>query len=47
MLFCHGFGMDQTLWRSLAPVFAADHRVILMDHVGSGQSDLGAYRLEK
>lgn len=46
MLLCHGFGMDQTLWRNLVPRFRGNHRVILMDHVGSGGSDLGAYRLE-
>lgn len=45
MLFCHGLGMDQTLWRQLAPGFAASHRVILMDLAGSGRSDLGTYRL--
>jgi sigma-B regulation protein RsbQ len=45
MLFCHGLGMDQTLWRALAPGFADRHRVILMDLVGSGRSDLTAYRL--
>jgi sigma-B regulation protein RsbQ len=43
MLFCHGFGMDQTLWRLLAPRYEATHRVILMDHVGSGRSDPAAY----
>lgn len=47
MLFCHGFGMDQTLWRRLAPGFAGRHRVVLMDHVGSGASDVGAYRRER
>jgi sigma-B regulation protein RsbQ len=45
MLFCHGFGMDQTLWRHLAPHFSERYRIMLMDHVGSGASDLGAYRL--
>jgi sigma-B regulation protein RsbQ len=43
MLFVHGFGCDQNMWRLVAPAFEADHRVILFDHVGAGGSDLGAY----
>jgi sigma-B regulation protein RsbQ len=43
MVFVHGFGCDQAMWRLLAPHFAEDHQVILLDLVGSGHSDLGAY----
>lgn len=43
MVFAHGYGCDQTVWRFVAPDFAQDHRVVLFDHVGSGGSDLGAY----
>ena len=43
MLFAHGFGCDQNMWRYVAPAFAADHRIVLFDHVGAGRSDLGAY----
>jgi sigma-B regulation protein RsbQ len=43
MLFAHGFGCDQEMWRYVAPDFEVDHRVVLFDHVGSGKSDLGAY----
>src|SRR3954469_720895 len=43
MLFAHGFGCDQEMWRLVAPDFAVDHRVVLFDHVGSGRSDLSAY----
>ncbi|MBB3086603.1 alpha/beta fold hydrolase [Geodermatophilus sabuli] len=43
MLFAHGFGCDQSMWRFVAPEFEADHRVVLFDHVGFGQSDLAAY----
>ena len=43
MLFAHGFGCDQRMWRLVAPAFEADHRVILFDHVGAGRSDLSAY----
>lgn len=47
MLFAHGFGCDQSMWRYVAPAFAADHRVILFDHVGAGGSDRSAYRPAK
>jgi sigma-B regulation protein RsbQ len=43
MVFAHGFGCDQEMWRLVVPSFAADHRVVLFDHVGSGRSDLSAY----
>jgi len=43
MLFAHGFGCDQEMWRFIAPDFEVDHRVVLFDHVGSGRSDLSAY----
>ena len=44
MLFAHGFGCDQQMWRLVAPAFADDHRVVLFDHVGAGGSDQSAYR---
>jgi sigma-B regulation protein RsbQ len=47
MLFAHGFGCDQHMWRFVAPAFAEDFRVILFDHVGAGASDLSAYDAEK
>ncbi len=43
MVFAHGFGCDQNMWRLVAPAFEQDFRVILFDHVGSGGSDLSAY----
>jgi sigma-B regulation protein RsbQ len=43
ILFAHGFGCDQEMWRFVAPDFEVDHRVVLFDHVGSGKSDLSAY----
>lgn len=43
LLFAHGFGCDQKLWRLVAPAFEATHRVALFDYVGSGGSDLSAY----
>jgi sigma-B regulation protein RsbQ len=47
MLFSHGFGCDQAMWRFVAPDFAVDHRVVLFDHVGAGSSDLSAYDPDK
>jgi len=43
MLFAHGFGCDQNMWRFVAPAFADDYRIVLFDYVGSGKSDLAAY----
>ncbi|HEX2693415.1 MAG TPA: alpha/beta hydrolase [Gemmatimonadaceae bacterium] len=43
MLFAHGFGCDQNMWRFVVPAFVDDYRVVLFDYVGSGHSDLGAY----
>jgi sigma-B regulation protein RsbQ len=43
MIFAHGYGCDQHMWRLVAPAFADDYRIVLFDHVGSGRSDLTAY----
>ena len=47
VLFAHGYGCDQNMWRLVAPAFEADHRVVLFDHVGAGGSDLTAYSRSK
>ncbi|HYC03465.1 MAG TPA: alpha/beta hydrolase [Azospirillaceae bacterium] len=43
MVFAHGYGCDQNMWRHVAPAFEADHGVVLFDHVGAGGSDLSAF----
>jgi sigma-B regulation protein RsbQ len=43
MLFAHGFGCDQNMWRFVTPTFEATHRLVLFDHVGHGRSDLSAF----
>jgi sigma-B regulation protein RsbQ len=43
MMFAHGFGCDQNMWRFVEPAFETDFRTILFDHVGAGGSDLNAY----
>jgi sigma-B regulation protein RsbQ len=47
MLFAHGFGCDQNMWRFVAPAFETDHRTVLFDHVGTGGSDLSAFVPER
>ena len=43
MIFAHGYGCDQNMWRFVAPGFEEDYRIILFDHVGAGKSDLSAF----
>ncbi len=43
MVFAHGFGCDQGMWRLVAPSFEATSQVVLFDHVGAGGSDARAY----
>lgn len=43
MVFAHGFGCDQNMWRHVTPAFEQDYKVVLFDHVGCGKSDLSAY----
>ena len=43
LLFAHGFGCDQHMWRHVAGAFEDEFRVVLFDLAGSGGSDLAAY----
>ena len=43
IVFAHGFGCDQNMWRFVAPAFERDFRTVLFDHVGAGGSDLSVY----
>jgi sigma-B regulation protein RsbQ len=43
IVFAHGFGCDQNMWRFIAPSFEDRFRVVLYDLMGSGMSDLSAY----
>ena len=47
MMFAHGFGCDQNMWRLVAPAFEDRYRTVLFDHVGAGGSDLSAFSPEK
>lgn len=43
MVFAHGFGCDQNMWRLVAPTFERNFRTVLYDQVGAGASELSAY----
>jgi len=47
MVFAHGFGCDQNMWRFVAPAFEDEYKVVLFDYVGSGKSDLMAYDAQR
>ncbi|WP_436795388.1 alpha/beta fold hydrolase [Actinospongicola halichondriae] len=47
MLFAHGFGCDQNMWRGVVPRFAATHRCILFDHAGAGHADPDTYDVDR
>jgi sigma-B regulation protein RsbQ len=43
MIFAHGFGCDQNMWRFVTPAFEDEYRIVLFDLVGLGGSDWSAY----
>jgi sigma-B regulation protein RsbQ len=47
MLFAHGFGCDQNMWRFLTPAFENQYKIVVFDYVGAGKSDLTAYNAER
>jgi sigma-B regulation protein RsbQ len=47
MVFAHGFGCDQNMWRYITPAFEDEFRVVLFDYIGAGRSDLSAYDPER
>jgi sigma-B regulation protein RsbQ len=47
MMFAHGFGCDQNMWRFITPAFENEYRIILFDYVGAGQSDVSSYHEER
>ncbi len=47
LLYAHGFGCNQHMWRHITPAFEGTHRQVLFDYVGSGQSDPAAFDPEK
>jgi len=47
LLFAHGFGCDQNMWRFVTPAFTEDYKIVLFDYVGSGKSDRNAFDPER
>jgi len=47
MVFAHGFGCDQNMWRYVWPAFEDDFRIVLFDHVGAGGSDIAAFQPDR
>ncbi len=47
MVFAHGFGCDQNMWRFVEPAFRDEYRTVLFDYVGAGRSDLSAYSADR
>lgn len=47
MMFAHGFGCDQNMWRFVTPAFENEFKIILFDLMGSGNSDTSKYDFEK
>ena len=43
IMFAHGFGCDQNMWRLVSPAFDDGFRTIVFDHVGAGGSDVAAF----
>lgn len=47
MMFAHGFGCDQAMWRYVSPAFEHRFKTVLFDNVGAGGSELAAYAYDK
>lgn len=47
MLFAHGFGCDQSMWRFIVPAFEATHKVVCFDYIGHGRTDASDYNKER
>ncbi|MBC5994920.1 alpha/beta fold hydrolase [Pontibacter cellulosilyticus] len=47
MLFAHGYGCDQNMWRFITPAFEEDYKIVLFDHIGFGSSDISEYNKER
>jgi sigma-B regulation protein RsbQ len=43
ILFVHGFGCDQNVWRYLTPGLLSSYQLVLLDQVGAGDASTSAY----
>ncbi|NNE78392.1 MAG: alpha/beta hydrolase [Pricia sp.] len=47
LMFAHGFGCDQAMWRFITPAFEEDYKIVLFDYVGCGKSEISEYTEER
>jgi sigma-B regulation protein RsbQ len=47
IVFAHGFGCDQAMWRFVEPSFRDRYRTVLFDYVGAGNSDATSYDAQR
>jgi sigma-B regulation protein RsbQ len=43
LMFAHGYGCDQNMWRHVWPEFTEQYKAVLFDYVGSGLSDSSSF----
>ena len=43
LMFAHGFGCDQAMWRHITKAFEKDYKIVLFDYVGCGKSEINQY----
>ena len=47
LVFAHGFGCDQNVWRHIVDAFTDDFRVVLFDYAGCGGAAQGSYDVQR
>lgn len=47
LVLAHGFGCDQRMWRFVLPMLTEKYTVVLFDYVGSGNSQLSSFSVDK
>lgn len=47
LMFTHGYGCDQNMWRFIYPHYQTKYKIVLFDLLGSGNSNLAEYDFEK
>lgn len=47
LMYAHGFGCNQNMWDRVTPAFAASHKQVLFDYVGSGRSEIAAFDADR
>ena len=47
MVFAHGLGCNQTMWKDVAPAFQSTHQIVMFDLMGFGNSDTSCFSYER